>query len=320
MPLLAFSQIGNNPTIFHYGIELPNISKDVTLEKVLVIDNNGLVKWSDDIGAKISSESGNTLEQKNDGLYVGQAFGLLDVTQQAYTDKAIYVIPFDNPSKGMTYQEGSIDFSFITDGSSSYQMGLYSFSTGFENKASGTAAFSAGSATEASGNASAAFGTYTKASGDNSAAFGEGTVASEIYAVAFGTGTKASGNASAAFGTNTESSGGNSVTFGTGTKASGSASAAFGTSTESSGNASVTFGIATKASGDNSAAFGIFNDDSPEAIFMVGDGLNNNNRTNAFEVRSQGSDQESTLVIKSPNGTQWEISVDNSGNIQATQL
>src|SRR5699024_7249736 len=153
--LMAFNvnaQITNNPTTFHNGIELPNISEKQT-DSVLVVDEDGVVFWTDKIGGEveISEEDGNTIEEMNDGLFVGQALGLKDVTQEAFQDKAIYVIPFDNLDKGMEYQEGSVDFSLILDENSSYEMGLYAFSIGLNTEASGAASSAFGRETVASG-------------------------------------------------------------------------------------------------------------------------------------------------------------------------
>ena len=188
--LMAFNvnaQITNNPTTFHNGIELPNISEKQT-DSVLVVDEDGVVFWTDKIGGEveISEEDGNTIEEMNDGLFVGQALGLKDVTQQAYQDKAIYVIPFDNLDKGIEYQEGSVDFSLILDENSSYEMGLYAFSIGLNTEASGAASSAFGRETVASGLNSSAFGIYTEASGDYSSAFGQRTEANEYASLAIG--------------------------------------------------------------------------------------------------------------------------------------
>lgn len=54
--------------------------------------------------------------------------------------------------------------------------------------------------------------------------------------------------------------------------------------------------------------------DSDEILFVVGDGTSDTARSNAFEVRDQA------IVIKSPNGTRWKITVSNTGTLTTTAL
>lgn len=54
--------------------------------------------------------------------------------------------------------------------------------------------------------------------------------------------------------------------------------------------------------------------DSDDILFAVGDGTSDTARSNAFEVRDQA------IIIKSPNGTRWKVTVDNSGNLITTAV
>ena len=326
--LMAFNvnaQITNNPTTFHNGIELPNISEKQT-DSVLVVDEDGVVFWTDKIGGEIeiSEEDGNTIEEMNDGLFVGQALGLKDVTQEAFQDKAIYVIPFNNLDKGMEYQEGSIDFSIITDENISYEMGLYSFSIGLNTQSRGLTSSAFGNSTQASGVASSSFGNSTEASGDYSSAFGQYSEASGLNSSAFGDNTEASGLNSSAFGSNTEASGDYSSAFGQLTKASGDFSSAFGQYTEANEYASLAIGRYSKKGTIETS----WNDGSP--ILKVGNGTSNSNRNNAYTLYNDGrSEQEKSfeittenegIILKSDNGTRFKITVDDEGDLQITQL
>lgn len=49
-------------------------------------------------------------------------------------------------------------------------------------------------------------------------------------------------------------------------------------------------------------------------LFAVGNGTSQTARSNAFEVLNDG------IVLKSPNGTRYKITVDNSGNLTTTAL
>lgn len=50
-------------------------------------------------------------------------------------------------------------------------------------------------------------------------------------------------------------------------------------------------------------------------LFAVGNGTDQTNRSNAFEVRSDGS-----IVLRSPNGTRYKIAVDDSGNVSTSAI
>lgn len=71
----------------------------------------------------------------------------------------------------------------------------------------------------------------------------------------------------------------------------------------------------TNAMGEGAAAVGQYSDLSSTTLLAVGNGTSHTARSNAFEVTSDGS-----IVLKSPNGTQYKISVDDSGNISTTAV
>lgn len=62
------------------------------------------------------------------------------------------------------------------------------------------------------------------------------------------------------------------------------------------------------------SAVGKFSSITAETIFAVGNGLSHTSRSNAFEVLSDG------IVLKSPNGTRYKVSVDNTGTLTTTAL
>lgn len=247
-------------------------------------------------------------------------FNIIDVTQQSYTDKAINVIPFNNT--GMSYSEGSIDFG-ITRGTP-HTMGVYAFKQGLNTTALGMASSAFGFQTVASGNYSSAFGRQTTASNAYSSAFGSETIASGQYSSAFGDRSTASGFSSSAFGGRSTASGQYSSAFGNQTTASGHFSSAFGTQTTANEFASLAIG---RHPTDGVAQVGWVNG-SP--IFKVGNGTSPSNRRNAYVLYNDGrseqiKDMEVTeigqgFVLKSPDGTRWRITVDNSGNLTATSL
>ena len=62
------------------------------------------------------------------------------------------------------------------------------------------------------------------------------------------------------------------------------------------------------------AAVGKYSDVNPNTLFAVGNGADAQNRSNAFEVLDEG------IVLSSPNGKRYLISVDDSGNLTTTEI
>ena len=169
------------------------------------------------------------------------------------------------------------------------------------------------SGTSNSGTYSSAIGYQTTASGDYSTAMGFSTTASQSYCTAMGYATTASGSTSTASGVNTTASGDGSTAMGNSTTASGNASTTIGLSTTASGNTSTAMGFATTASGSRSTAMGVnttasdygslvigqYNSSGSSATtatsfsasntaFVIGNGINGSNKSDAFKVMFNG--------------------------------
>lgn len=130
-------------------------------------------------------------------------------------------------------------------------------------------------------------------------------------------------------------SGGKAISLGQACHAGGNQCIAFGNSSLSLANNSVALGhtqLVNKqfcfaagqghdfTNGNNGAgAVGIASEISSDTAFAVGNGIFNSNgnitRSNALEVKTDGS-----IVLKSPNGTKYKISVDDSGNLTTTLI
>ena len=130
-------------------------------------------------------------------------------------------------------------------------------------------------------------------------------------------------------------SGGKAISLGQACHAGGNQCIAFGNSSLSLANNSVALGHTQLVNkqfcfaagqghdftyGNNGAsAVGIASQISSDTAFAVGNGVFNSNgnitRSNAFEVTTDGG-----IVLKSPNGTRYKITVDNSGNLITTAL
>ena len=192
-------------------------------------------------------------------------------------------------------------------------IGNYSFSAGFNSKASGYNSISIGNNTNAtgiiatalgnqsiaSGNVSTATGDYTSATGDYATAMGQGTTATGYASVSIGHTNLASGIFALAFGKSTKASGESSTAMGESTKAIGIRTTAMGLSSTASGHISTALGYATIAKGHSSTVLGIFNDSilladelsisTTSPIFIIGNGDSNTARTNALVVLKNGN-------------------------------
>ena len=149
----------------------------------------------------------------------------------------------------------------------------------------GTYASAMGNGTTASGNESTAMGYVTTASAEASTAMGYSTTASAESSTAMGRGTTASGTRSTAMGEGTTASGYSSTAMGGYTTASGIASTAMGVSTTASDFASVVIGQ-FNSSGSSATHATVFN--TANTAFVIGNGTNSSNKSDAFKVMFNG--------------------------------
>lgn len=130
-------------------------------------------------------------------------------------------------------------------------------------------------------------GNGTKSTGDQSHAEGYSTEASANYTHAEGCYSKALQGSSHAEGFNTTANAVAAHAEGYESVASGSHSHAEGSGCTASGKASHAGGMATRMSAQGGTAIGNFNSDDT-ALFVVGNGTNINNRSDAFKVDANG--------------------------------
>ena len=177
--------------------------------------------------------------------------------------------------------------------------GDYSTAMGYSTSASQSYCTAMGYATTASGSTSTASGVNTTASGDGSTAIGNITTASGNNSTAMGVSTTASGTNSTAMGNSTTASGNDSTTIGLSTTASGNTSTAMGFATTASGSRSTAMGVNTTASDYGSLVIGQYNSSGSSATtatsfsasntaFVIGNGINGSNKSDAFKVMFNG--------------------------------
>lgn len=186
------------------------------------------------------------------------------------------------------YDTIATSFGASSEGYNTVAGGKYSHVEGNSTKA-GYAGHAQNLETEATGIAAHSQGTRTKATGRQSDANGLETIASGDNATSNGYRTTASGSNSDAGGFNTEAAGAMAVTRGLKTKATGDRDVAIGNETEASGKDSFAAGWKTRATRWLQAVFGSANAEDPDALFIVGNGSDDDDRKNAFVVKSDGS-------------------------------
>ena len=218
-------------------------------------------------------------------------------------------------------------------------LGDYSFALGDSSIASGTRSIAMGEKNIAFHNNTIAIGLKNTASKVRSVAIGSQNTSSAFRSLAMGSINTASGSNSTAIGIENIASGSNSTAIGIENIASGSHSTAIGRENIASGSESMTMGYKTQANGrkstsmgnntqangNNSLAIGLYNDTivSPNAsgsnnpLFMVGNGANDLNRSNALTVFEDGRMQiNDTYTLPVTDGDSLQvITTDGNGNL-----
>lgn len=212
---------------------------------------------------------------------------------------------------------------------------IASHAEGYETKASGQTSHAEGNLTIASGVTSHAEGERTTASGYNSHAEGYNTVAQGSAAhaegyntVSYGYGSHAEGGASKAYAMYSHAGGEWSIAGNENQDPStdeNSCSFAHGYKAIANGKAAISLGHEVIANADYQTVVGSFNSENPYALFIVGNGVNNETRGNAFVVHKDGRAEVSADpinrmdVVNKAYVDEVKEEVDNSLN-QKTQV
>lgn len=175
------------------------------------------------------------------------------------------------------------------EGNESQSTNYASHAEGYKTVSSNQASHAEGQETTASGFVSHAEGHLTKATEAYSHAEGNSTEASGFASHAEGDSTSASGAYAHAEGCNTYTGDVAAHAEGSGSSANGAYSHAEGSNTTAKGQASHAGGIGTVAKENFQTAIGTYNADSKDALLIVGNGSDANNRKNAFTVLSTGN-------------------------------
>ena len=164
--------------------------------------------------------------------------------------------------------------------------------------------------------------------GYDSVAIGRECVASLDYCFAIGDTVSATNYGAIALGTETAASGIYSYAEGYQSKAMGYVSHVEGDNTEATGDYSHAEGCGTIANVTAQHVQGSYNlrDDEYKYLHIVGNGESNSTRSNAHTIDKNGNGwfagtvEGSGFILTAPNGTRYQISVNNSGVLSATAV
>lgn len=201
------------------------------------------------------------------------------------------------------------------EGNTTEATAQWSHAEGDRTKATGQSSHTEGELTSASREGTHAEGIRSSADGIGAHAEGNQTNATGFYSHAEGSSTSAESNCAHAEGANTTASGGMSHAEGNKssataegahaegilTTASGYASHAEGRETVAAATYSHASGLGTKTNVDAQTAIGRYNKTSSDSLFIIGNGENDENRSNAFEVTTDGYIRSNGIITKYNN-------------------
>lgn len=172
---------------------------------------------------------------------------------------------------------------------------------------------------------------------------GAGNTASGLQSVALGSQNQATDNRSMAFGEQNTVSGYGGMAFGSGNTVQHWRAIAIGTWNQPDSTSAIAIGSFCKTYGEDSVAIGYqltayhprqmlcgqFNDATSiksTTAYVFGNGTSDSKRSNAHTLDWSGnawyagSVECTALIMKSPNGTRYQITVDDSGTLSATTI
>ena len=194
------------------------------------------------------------------------------------------------------------------------------------NIAIGFMSQASGFRTQAIGNYSKASGWWTKAEGQCANAEGLLSRAIGHFTHAEGTRTQATINNAHSEGDMTQATGRQSHAEGQSTVASGFCAHSEGSQTQATNYYAHAEGLGTIAAGRNQTAMGKYNIKDTSSLLIIGNGTKDTARSNAYKLDANGNawhagTVECTgIIMKSPNGKRFKLTVDDSGALIITAL
>ncbi len=254
--------------------------------QVLAMSFNGQLEWQDQSGGVFANIGGvvqNTGDHETDDFIFGD-YHLTNLSTNIF---------FFDKDKG-AFRTGRVTNSDWQPAN----LGQFSFASGWNTRAAGYCSQAAGNKTNADGDYSTVMGYFNTVWGDHGLAAGSSNVAGGDNSAVFGLNNGTSGIAAFAAGQDNSANGDQSAALGKLNAAAGDVAFASGQGTKASGKASSSFGYGTIANGFSNTVVGIYNDpialqpqnfiENNTPLFIVGNGVHNTDRRNAFLVLNDG--------------------------------
>lgn len=241
-------------------------------------------------GRQIEADNGSVLITGSDGLLIRGNTGAGEIIAlDTSFDSQFYFNPRKAAIRAGYVSNTNWDDANVGEGSAAF--GYYNIASGAgtlvsgtNNNVSGLYSFSSGVDNIVSGSTSSAIGWNATASGGSSIALNFGSIASGDSSVAANNGTTASGNSSFSINNSTIASGEYSFAQGLFSISSGLGSSSFGESTQALSYSEMAVGTNNRLyTPSSTAGFNL-----ADRAFVVGNGVNGSNRSNAFEVWKDG--------------------------------
>lgn len=189
-------------------------------------------------------------------------------------------------------------------GAENISTGKYSLAGGFQSEATDEYSFAFGDSALSTSRSSIALGAHAEANGWYSTAIGRGSLANGDASFALGYMNIAQAESSYLFGEFLKSTGGGSITLG------------FGTGNDYLTN-NLPYSLMVGFNSDIPTLF-VGGSSGAGTTGNVGIGLVNPDTKLEVDGKIKSSGENSALILQSPDGTEWEITIDNSGNLSAS--
>lgn len=212
------------------------------------------------------------------------------------------------------------------EGSDTQALSEADHAEGYDTKAEGGTSHAEGNGSHAEGRGSHAEGGLTHSVGVQSHAEGYMSKSIGMYSHAEGCKTEANGDNSHTEGSETKTTGKHSHAEGFKSHAKGSASHAEGNTTYAGAAYSHTEGNGTQATGEAQHVQGRFNKADKSLAHIVGNGTDADHRSNAHTLDWDGNAwfagtvEATAIVLTSPNGTKFKITVNDDGTLSTAAV
>jgi hypothetical protein len=301
------------------------------------VGTTAVVSFTDALNPKLVSKvslNGTWVEVANNNLVngllppdiLGQDLSKIDQNHPAYTESALYLSTSHSANGYLGSSSVTLGESLGAKGSGSVAIGAGSNVTEYngiaigEAEAFGYSAVAIGDGAESYGSESVAIGIKSEANLIESVAVGSDAEAQGDYTVAIGANTEAESQFAIAIGYESDATNTGTIAVGRFAQAINNFAVAVGHEPIASSVYSIAFGYQALASGENSVTIGKNASDGGNlnSVALGADTQVSSPNSVAIGDRQLEVQGDKGFKVQSPDGQQWDVTVDNSGNLVVT--